>query len=77
MLLNSHIVSEDIIVGLKIIYSNILQLNSKINEIYLKWTVYIKRMTMIVEKSIIKHVFYPVFPPNLHVNEVIKWLKVN
>ena len=39
--------------------------------------VFIKRLTLIVEKSLIKHVFYPVFPPDLHVNEVIEWLKKN
>ena len=33
---------------------------------------YIKRITMIIENSIIKHVFYPVFPPDLHVKEIIK-----
>ena len=39
--------------------------------------VYIKRMTMIVEKSTIKHFFYPVFPPDLHFKEVLKWLENN
>ena len=39
--------------------------------------VYIKRLTLIVEKSIIKHFFYPVFPPNLHVKEVLQWLDSN
>jgi peroxiredoxin len=39
--------------------------------------VYIKRLTLIVEKSIIKHFFYPVFPPDLHVKEVIQWLDSN
>ena len=38
---------------------------------------YIKRITMIVEKSIIKHVFYPIFPPDLHVKDVIQWLEKN
>ena len=39
--------------------------------------VYIKRLTLIVEKSKIKHVFYPIFPPHEHINEVLKWLKEN
>ena len=39
--------------------------------------VYMKRLTLIVEKSIIKHFFYPVFPPDLHVKEVLKWLDSN
>jgi len=39
--------------------------------------VFIKRVTLIVEKSIIKKVFYPIFPPHKHINELIKWLKTN
>ena len=39
--------------------------------------VYMKRLTLIVEKSIIKHFFYPVFPPDLHVKEVLQWLNSN
>ena len=39
--------------------------------------VYIKRLTLIVEKSTIKHFFYPVFPPDLHVKEVLQWLDSN
>ena len=39
--------------------------------------VYLKRTTLIIEKSVIKKVFYPIFPPNKHINEVIKWLKIN
>ena len=39
--------------------------------------IYIKRVTMIIEKSIIKKFFYPIFPPDLHIHEVIKWLKSN
>ena len=38
---------------------------------------YIKRLTLIVEQKIIKHVFYPVFSPDQHVKEVIKWLQQN
>ena len=38
---------------------------------------YIKRVTMIVEKSIIRKCFYPIFPPDLHFKEVIKWLEKN
>ena len=39
--------------------------------------VYLKRTTLIIEKSVIKKAFYPIFPPNKHINEVIKWLKIN
>jgi len=38
---------------------------------------FLKRLTLIVEKSIVKHVFYPVFPPDLHFKDVIKWLQSN
>jgi peroxiredoxin len=39
--------------------------------------VFIKRLTLIVEKSFIKKVFYPIFPPDKHIKEVIEWLKEN
>ena len=39
--------------------------------------VFIKRTTLIIEKSVIKKIFYPIFPPNKHINEIIKWLKIN
>jgi len=38
---------------------------------------YFKRLTLIVEKNIVKKVFYPIFPPNKHINEVLRWLKEN
>jgi len=38
---------------------------------------YFKRLTLIVEKNIVKKVFYPIFPPNKHINEVLQWLKAN
>ena len=39
--------------------------------------IYFKRITLIVEKNIVKKVFYPIFPPNKHINEVLQWLKEN
>ncbi|MDI1309039.1 MAG: peroxiredoxin [Methylotenera sp.] len=36
-----------------------------------------KRLTMIVENSLIKKVFYPVFPPNQNGLQVVNWLKSN
>ena len=39
--------------------------------------VFLKRTTLIIEKSVIKKFFYPIFPPDKHVHEVIKWLKIN
>ena len=38
---------------------------------------FIKRLTLIVEESIIKKIFYPIFPPNIHIDEVLGWLKEN
>src|SRR4029453_4775457 len=33
-----------------------------------------KRLTVIVRNNRIEHVFYPVFPPDKHAEEVIAWL---
>lgn len=38
---------------------------------------YIKRLTLIIEKSKIKKVFYPIFSPNKHIQDVINYLKEN
>ena len=38
---------------------------------------FIKRLTMIVEKSVIKKVFYPIYPVEKHVDDVLKWLANN
>ncbi|MET9493145.1 peroxiredoxin [Nocardia sp. NPDC006630] len=34
-----------------------------------------KRMTLIVHSGVIEHVFYPVFPPDQHAEEVLRWLR--
>jgi len=39
--------------------------------------VFLKRITLIVEKNIIKKVFYPINDINKHINGVLKWLKEN
>ena len=39
--------------------------------------IFIKRLTIIVEKNIIIKVFYPVVDINKHVNKVLEWLKKN
>jgi peroxiredoxin len=36
-----------------------------------------KRLTLIVRNNRIEHVFYPVFPPDKHAEEVIAWLKAH
>ena len=33
-----------------------------------------RRLTMIISDGIIEHVFYPIFPPNQHAQEVLDWL---
>jgi peroxiredoxin len=35
----------------------------------------LKRLTLILRNNRIEHVFYPVFPPDTHADEVIAWLK--
>ena len=39
--------------------------------------VYLKRLTLIVEKNIVKKVFYPIYPIDKHIDGVLKWLKEN
>jgi peroxiredoxin len=34
----------------------------------------IKRLTLVVDDAVIRHVFYPVFPPDRHATEVLAWL---
>jgi peroxiredoxin len=37
----------------------------------------LKRLTLVVREGKIEHVFYPVFPPDGHAEEVLAWLKAN
>jgi peroxiredoxin len=39
--------------------------------------IFFKRITLIVEKKIIKNIFYPINDINNHIEEVLKWLKEN
>ncbi len=34
-----------------------------------------KRLTLVIRDAVIEHVFYPVFPPNEHAQQVEAWLK--
>lgn len=34
----------------------------------------LKRLTLVVREGVIEHVFYPVFPPDRHAAEVLRWL---
>jgi peroxiredoxin len=36
-----------------------------------------KRLTLVLEGGQIEHVFYPVFPPDEHADEVIRWLETS
>ena len=36
--------------------------------------VLLKRLTLVVRDGAIEHVFYPVFPPDRHADEVLRWL---
>ncbi|MGA7204026.1 MAG: redoxin family protein [Specibacter sp.] len=33
------------------------------------------RLTLVVKNNAIEHVFYPIFPPNTHAQQVLDWLK--
>jgi peroxiredoxin len=35
----------------------------------------IKRLTLVIVNGVIQKVFYPVFPPDKNVDDVIAWLK--
>lgn len=34
-----------------------------------------RRLTMIIDRGIVQHVWYPVFPPHTHAGEVLDWLR--
>lgn len=36
-----------------------------------------KRLTLIIRGDLIEHVFYPIFPPNEHADQVLTWLRAN
>lgn len=36
-----------------------------------------KRLTLIIADNVIEHVFYPVFPPDKHADQVLAWLSDN
>jgi peroxiredoxin len=37
--------------------------------------VLLKRVTLIIDDGVIRHVFYPVFPPERNAEEVLAWLR--
>lgn len=36
-----------------------------------------KRITLVVSDGVIENVFYPIFPPNTHAQQVLAWLEAN
>jgi peroxiredoxin len=38
------------------------------------WTL-LKRLTLVIDDGTIRHVFYPVFPPDAHAADVLDWLR--
>lgn len=36
-----------------------------------------RRLTLVVRDGLIEHVFYPIFPPDRHAEEVLNWLRAN
>lgn len=38
---------------------------------------YFKRMTLVIEESFVKKVFYPIFPPDRAAADVLDWLRAN
>ena len=43
----------------------------------IKNKIYLKRLTLIVEKKIVKKFFYPIYPVEKHIDDIIRWLKQN
>ena len=66
-------VTYDILSDEKLELQNILKLPT----FSIKDKFYIKLITIIVEKKIIKKVFYPIYSTDKHIVEVLKWLKEN
>ena len=70
---NRLVIPYDIISDQELILTNLIKLPT----FSIQNKKYIKRLTLIVEKSIIKKVFYPIFPPHNHIDEVLDWLNTN
>ena len=39
--------------------------------------VLLKRFTLVIRDGVVEHVFYPVFPPDRHAREVLRWLEAH
>ncbi|MFJ5972980.1 redoxin family protein [Streptomyces sp. NPDC093060] len=40
-------------------------------------TTLFKRLTLVIRDGVIEHVFYPIFPPDVHAQQVLAWLRDN
>ena len=56
-----------------------LELKNELNlpTFSIKEKIYLKRLTLIIEKKVIKKVFFPINSIDKHISEVLKWLKEN
>nr|WP_237155355.1 peroxiredoxin [Mycobacteroides abscessus] len=36
-----------------------------------------KRLTMVVRGGVLEHIFYPIFPPDRHAEQVLNWLRTH
>ena len=62
-----------------ILSDDVLKFKEKLGvpTIYVENKTMYKRLTLILKKSIIVKVFYPVFPPDKHIFEILEWLEDN
>ena len=37
----------------------------------------LRRLTVVIRDGVAEHVWYPVFPPDRHADEVLEWLRIN
>jgi len=37
----------------------------------------LKRLTLVIKDGRVEHVWYPVFPPDRHAEDVLEWLRAN
>jgi peroxiredoxin len=49
----------------------------KLPTINIDGMILLKRLTLVVDDGKIKHVFYPVFPPDQNASEVVSWITSN
>jgi len=62
-----------------ILSDNCLKFKEKLNipTFQVENQIFYKRLTLILKKSKIVKIFYPVFPPDKHIFEILKWIQNN